>query len=77
MRVHVPILTQPTERFTSGDATINMAEGERWIFDTWRMHHVLNDADLTAAMSGILHRAVRTSGPQPTRVEEGSRTPGT
>jgi hypothetical protein len=46
VRVHVPILTQPTVRFTSGDATINMAEGECWIFDTWRMHHVLNDADL-------------------------------
>jgi len=46
VRVHVPILTQPTVRFTSGDATINMAAGECWIFDTWRMHHVLNDADL-------------------------------
>ena len=45
VRVHVPILTQPTVRFTSGDATINMAEGECWIFDTWRMHHVLNDDD--------------------------------
>lgn len=45
VRVHVPILTQPTVRFTSGDATINMAAGECWIFDTWRMHHVLNDDD--------------------------------
>ncbi len=45
VRVHVPILTQPTVRFTSGDATINMAAGECWIFDTWRLHHVLNDDD--------------------------------
>jgi len=45
VRVHVPIVTQPTVRFTSGEATINMAEGECWIFDTWRMHHVLNDDD--------------------------------
>lgn len=45
VRVHVPIVTQPTVRFSCGDAHVNMAEGECWIFDTWRMHHVLNDAD--------------------------------
>ncbi|MEO6967450.1 MAG: sulfotransferase [Rhodanobacteraceae bacterium] len=45
VRVHVPILTQPTVRFTCGDAQVNMAAGECWIFDTWRLHHVLNDDD--------------------------------
>ncbi|HEY0179850.1 MAG TPA: aspartyl/asparaginyl beta-hydroxylase domain-containing protein, partial [Dokdonella sp.] len=45
VRVHVPILTQPTVRFSCGGATVNMAAGECWIFDTWRMHHVLNDAE--------------------------------
>lgn len=45
VRVHVPIVTQPTVRFECGDAAINMAPGECWIFDTWRMHRVLNDAD--------------------------------
>jgi hypothetical protein len=45
MRVHVPIVTQPTVRFACGDAEINMAAGECWIFDTWRMHHVVNDAE--------------------------------
>lgn len=45
VRVHVPILTQPTVRFTTGDTTINMAAGECWIFDTWRLHHVANDND--------------------------------
>ena len=45
MRVHVPILTQPTVRFACGDAEVNMAAGECWIFDTWRMHYVLNDAE--------------------------------
>ncbi|MFC4821001.1 aspartyl/asparaginyl beta-hydroxylase domain-containing protein [Dokdonella ginsengisoli] len=45
VRVHVPIVTQPTVRFSCGGTQINMAEGECWIFDTWRMHHVLNDAD--------------------------------
>ena len=42
-RVHVPIVTQPTVRFVCGDAEVNMAAGECWTFDTWRMHHVHND----------------------------------
>lgn len=45
MRVHVPIVTQPTVRFACGDAEVNMAAGECWIFDTWRMHQVTNAAD--------------------------------
>lgn len=44
VRIHVPIVTQPTVRFECGDAVVNMAEGECWIFDTWRQHRVLNDA---------------------------------
>jgi len=44
VRVHVPIVTQPTVRFECGGETINMAAGECWIFDTWRQHSVLNDA---------------------------------
>ncbi len=46
MRVHVPIVTQPTVRFSCGDEEINMAAGECWIFDTWRWHRVLNDNEL-------------------------------
>jgi hypothetical protein len=43
VRVHVPIITQPTVRFYCGDQMVNMAAGECWIFDTWRQHRVLND----------------------------------
>ena len=43
VRVHVPIVTQPTVRFLCGDAEVNMKAGECWIFDTWRMHNVIND----------------------------------
>ena len=46
VRVHVPIVTQPTVRFTCGDAQINMRAGECWLFDTWRMHNVVNDHSL-------------------------------
>lgn len=45
MRVHVPILTQPTVRFACGEAEINMVAGDCWIFDTWRTHRVVNDAE--------------------------------
>ena len=44
VRVHVPILTQPTVRFECDGQTIHMAAGECWIFDTWREHKVENDA---------------------------------
>lgn len=44
MRVHVPIVTQPTVRFNCGDEQVNMAAGECWIFDTWSLHSVHNDA---------------------------------
>lgn len=43
-RVHVPIQTSPGVRFICGEAEINMAAGECWIFDTWRPHHVINAA---------------------------------
>jgi hypothetical protein len=42
VRVHVPVATQPTVRFECGDAALNMAPGECWIFDTWRQHRVVN-----------------------------------
>lgn len=44
MRIHVPIVTQPTVQFECDGIVINMAPGECWIFDTWRQHRVLNDA---------------------------------
>lgn len=57
VRVHVPIVTQPTVRFECGDMAINMAAGECWIFDTWRMHRVINDAD-----DSRIHLVVDTVG---------------
>ena len=45
MRVHVPIVTTPSVRFQCGDGEVNMAQGECWIFDTWRRHRVLNESN--------------------------------
>ena len=45
MRVHVPIVTQPTVRFLCADEETHMAAGECWVFDTWSLHSVHNDAE--------------------------------
>ena len=45
MRVHVPIVTQPSVRFYCGEHDIHMAAGECWIFDTWSLHRVENADD--------------------------------
>jgi len=45
MRIHVPIVTQPTVTFYCGDEHVHMAAGECWIFDTWSLHRVVNDAE--------------------------------
>ena len=42
MRVHIPVVTFPDVQFLCGDASTHMAPGECWIFDTWRVHNVLN-----------------------------------
>jgi len=43
MRVHVPIITQPTVSFHCGPEVVHMAAGECWVFDTWSLHRVVND----------------------------------
>jgi hypothetical protein len=45
MRIHVPIVTQPTVTFYCGNLSVNMAAGECWIFDTFARHRVVNDAE--------------------------------
>jgi len=42
VRVHVPIVTDPAVQFLCGDRSLHMAPGQTWIFDTWRMHNVVN-----------------------------------
>lgn len=57
VRVHVPIVTHPSVRFFCGDTHTHMAAGECWIFDTWRLHRVTNDADFAR-----VHLVVDTIG---------------
>ena len=47
VRIHVPIVTKPDVRFICGDAEVHMAPGECWIFDTWRIHRVINGPEVS------------------------------
>jgi len=43
VRIHVPIITDPSVRFLCGPDEIYMKPGEAWIFDTWQFHNVINE----------------------------------
>ena len=42
VRIHVPIVTEPSVRFYCGHDEVHMAPGEAWLFDSWRRHRVVN-----------------------------------
>ena len=44
VRLHIPVFTQPEVRFHCDGEVVHMAQGEAWIFDNWRRHHVENQA---------------------------------
>jgi hypothetical protein len=46
IRIHVPLVTDPSVRFNCDGVEINMAEGEAWIFDNWRPHYVINGSGI-------------------------------
>ncbi|MEO1743945.1 MAG: sulfotransferase [Cyanobacteria bacterium J06629_9] len=45
IRVHIPILTDPSVRFVCNGKSVHMAPGEAWIFDNWQMHEVIHNSD--------------------------------
>ncbi len=81
IRIHVPIVTDPSIEFWCGGDQVHMAPGEAWVFDNWRMHKVLNPSGVTrthlvidTTASAWLWNLVRRSeqpfapsGPQPQR----------
>lgn len=42
IRIHVPIVTDPSIEFWCDRDKVHMAPGEAWVFDNWKMHKVLN-----------------------------------
>ena len=45
LRIHIPVITNPGVTFTCGDESVHMAEGECWVFDSFRWHDVQNKGD--------------------------------
>jgi hypothetical protein len=41
-RLHIPVVTNPAVLFTCGGATVHMAAGECWTFDSFQSHEVHN-----------------------------------
>src|SRR5215210_1384995 len=42
VRVHIPAVTYREVKFLCLDQSVHMAAGEAWIFDSWKMHNVIN-----------------------------------
>jgi len=57
VRIHVPIVTTPDVIFHCGDQQVHMAPGEAWIFDSWKMHRVVNPSGQTR-----VHLVIDTAG---------------
>ena len=57
VRIHVPIVTEPSVTFYCADKEINMKAGEAWIFDSWKYHRVSIFVDLVA-FGRYLKRAI-------------------
>jgi hypothetical protein len=45
LRVHIPIVTQPSVMFYCGYQAVHMQAGEAWVFDSWRPHRICNASD--------------------------------
>lgn len=57
VRLHIPIKTDPDVLFYCGDKNVHMAEGESWIFDSWKNHKVVNNSKTTR-----IHLVIDTVG---------------
>lgn len=42
VRIHIPIITFPEVMFYCHDQMVHMGPGEAWLFDNWKLHHVIN-----------------------------------
>ena len=57
VRIHIPIVTDPSVIFHCGQESLHMRPGECWIFDSWRRHRVVNPSTRDR-----IHLVIDTSG---------------
>jgi hypothetical protein len=72
VRIHVPIVTDPSVIFYCGDESVHMSVGQSWLFDSWRRHRVVNSSTLSRvhlvidlAGSSRFWRSVRSAHQSP------------
>lgn len=85
LRIHIPIVTNPSVTFTCGDASVHMAPGECWVFDSFRWHDVQNkggERRVHLVLDTIptdrlwdLVEAARSGQAETVRIEPGDRDP--
>ena len=57
VRIHMPVITDPSVVFHCGPAEVHMAAGECWIFNSWRRHRVVNASGISR-----IHLVLDTAG---------------
>ncbi len=57
VRIHIPIVTSPNVIFYCGDKHVHMPAGTCWIFDSWRLHRVVNRGE-----QARVHLVIDTAG---------------
>ena len=57
VRIHIPVVTDPSVIFHCGPTSLHMRPGECWIFDSWRRHRVVNPS-----ARDRIHLVIDTSG---------------
>ena len=57
VRIHIPIVSDPSVIFHCGSASLHMRPGECWIFDSWRRHRVVNPS-----LRDRIHLVIDTGG---------------
>ena len=45
LRIHIPVITNPSVLFTCGDETVHMEAGSCWVFNSFLRHDVQNKGD--------------------------------
>ena len=81
LRIHIPIITDPSIRFYCNGRDVNMEPGDVWIFNNWLRHTVVNPSSVTrihlvvdaigsAALWDLMQRAERPFDPDNSVVAE-------
>lgn len=80
VRIHVPVTTDPSITFYCNQKKVHMAPGEAWIFDSWKVHKVVNPSKVlrvhlvadTAGSADFWEMVANSDRPHVTGFSQGS-----